>query len=331
MPGRDTEPTAARTLVAGLIDFAGLFPPAKWTMDRSVAAYAGYLTGPDAWALGRFILPVSRIEEFRRSAAGHLPRRLDPTLDHGGAWPISAIIDGDLDENLDSVFAFNHQHADPKQGLAIIDAVEIKVAAVSETDPTPSVRFVEDALDLMPEGVYPFFELPVLPAKPGGPAPDLRGCIAALAGADAGAKIRTGGVTADAFPSARAVADFIVACHGADVPFKATAGLHHAVRGEHPLTYEPGCPRGVMHGFLNVFLAAAWVYVHRADASIAARILEETDPKRFRFEAGGVSWAGGGPTLDVEALERTRDLFALSYGSCSFEEPVGELKGLGLI
>lgn len=320
-----------RALVGGLIDYAGLFPPAAWTMERAVSAYAGYLKGPDAWALGRFIVPVSRLEEFRRASAPLLPRELDETLDHGGAWPISAIVDGDLDENLDSVFAFNRQHAEPRNGLAIIDAVEIKVPPLSPSDPTPSVAALEDMLDLMPEGVYPFFELPVIGPKPGAPGPDLRGCVAALAGADAGAKVRTGGVTPGAFPPARAVADFLAACHAADVPFKATAGLHHAVRGEHPLTYEPGCPRGVMHGFLNVFLAAAWVYVHRADAGIAERILMETDASRFRFGPGGVSWAGGGPTLDVEALERTRDLFALSYGSCSFEEPVGELRGVGLV
>jgi len=314
--------------MSGLIDYAGLFPPAKLPMDKAVANYAKYLASPEAWMLGRFILPVSRIEEFRKAAAGLLPTREEREDGEWAGWPISAIADGDLDENLDSVFAFNAQHAEPRNGLAVIDAIEIKVPAESDSDPTPSGRFIDDALGIMAEGVYPFFELPVQGAK-GAAAPDLRGCIAALAGEDAGAKVRTGGVTPDAIPPTRAVAEFIVACHAADVPFKATAGLHHAVRSDQPLTYEPNCPRAVMHGFLNVFVAAAMVQAFRIDAKNAARILEETDARKFLMDEGTISWGPG--RLDIEQVQRARDTFALSYGSCSFDEPVGELKALGLI
>ena len=101
----------------------------------------------------------------------------------------------------------------------------------------------------------------------------VRGLIAAMAGTGAHAKIRTGGVTPEAFPQATSVARFIHACAMADVGFKATAGLHHPVRGEFNLTYEPACPRGVMYGFLNVFMAAA--------LAMSARLgVEELDPQR---------------------------------------------------
>jgi hypothetical protein len=295
-------------------------------MRPAVERFAKYLRSPQSWMLGRFILPVSRIEEFRKASVGLLPAEHVESDTHADQpWLISAIIDGDLDENLDSIFAFNHEHQSPRNGLALIDAVEIKTPSADNA----GADFIDAALESMPEEVYPFFEIPIMPARPGQPAPDIRGLIAALAGADAAAKVRTGGLTPDAFPPPDLLAEFICASAASDVPFKATAGLHHAVRAHYPLTYEPNCPRGVMHGFLNLFLAAALVKTHRADAQAASRLLAETDPEAFRFSDTLVNWHEY--VLNDAQLAHTRETFALSYGSCSFEEPVEELQRLGII
>ena len=80
--------------------------------------------------------------------------------------------------------------------------------------------------------------------------------VAAIARRGGRAKMRTGGVTAEAFPTAAQVLRFLRACTEARVPFKATAGLHHPLRAEYRLTYAPDSPRGTMFGFLNVFLTA---------------------------------------------------------------------------
>lgn len=331
--------SALIALLQGLIDYAGLFPPAKLSMSECARNYGQYLRSPDSWMLGRFICPVSRLEEFRTAAAPLLPRRESAPVQNNGSarpedmvietsgdhadqpWPISALIDGDLDENLDAVFAFNHEHAQVRNGLAVIDAVEIKVPASGGGQ--TGAEFIDASLDLMSEDVYPFFEIPVQPDNA-----DFRGMIAALSGADAGAKIRTGGVTPDAFPSPERVAEFILACAAADVPFKATAGLHHPVRAEHPLTYEPGCPRGIMHGFLNVFIAASAARTQRTDAATIAQVLAETDPRAFVFSEAAVTWRG--KSIPAEALGLARETFALSYGSCSFTEPCEDLRKLGL-
>ena len=134
------------------------------------------------------------------------------------------------------------------------------------------------------------------------------------------AKIRTGGITPDAFPALGNVAEFLRACKAKGVAFKATAGLHHPLRCVRPLTYEPNAPIGTMHGFLNVFLAAA--LLDHADA-----ILAESDPQAFAFDDDGASWRGHRVTTDAMVAMR-RD-FATSFGSCSFEEPIDDLRAFG--
>jgi hypothetical protein len=323
---------AIQTLMSGLIDYAGLYPPAKLDMSTAVDKYAAYLRCPHAWMLGRFILPVSRLEEFRKEAHRLLPTR-KPEGDESESdapaavlaappkpweepWKLSAIIDGDLNADLDAVFAFNHEHENPKKGLANIDAVEIKA---------PDVEFIDKTMDSIPEELYPFFEIPLsLPGKKS----DVRGFVACLAGSDAGAKIRTGGVTKEAFPPVEAIGEFLSVAAAADVPFKATAGLHHPIRAEYPLTYEPQCPRGTMHGFLNVFLAAALARQRRKPAEIAD-LLKEISAKAIEMGNNGIRWRD--ILITVEDLGDTRDMFALSYGSCSFEEPVEDLKRLGML
>src|SRR5688572_5966391 len=157
---------AIQTLMSGLIDYAGLYPPAKLEMSTAVDKYAAYLRSPHAWMLGRFILPVSRLEEFRAEAHRLLPAGVQapddgdvpaaiagaPPKPWEESWKLSAIIDGDLNENLDTIFAFNHEHENPKNGLANIDAVEIKA---------PDVEFIDKTMDSIPEELYPFFEIPL--------------------------------------------------------------------------------------------------------------------------------------------------------------------------
>ena len=139
------------------------------------------------------------------------------------------------------------------------------------------------------------------------------------------AKVRTGGVKPEAIPSVEAVADFIRACAERRLAFKATAGLHHPVRAEHSLTYEPDAPRAVMHGFLNVFLAAGFAWHGEPDIE---PVLAETDPSAFRFDERAC-WRDR--SLDAEQVREARTNFAHAFGSCSFEEPVRDLEALGLL
>jgi hypothetical protein len=139
------------------------------------------------------------------------------------------------------------------------------------------------------------------------------------------AKIRTGGLKPEAVPPIEEVAAFILSCAERRLPFKATAGLHHPVRAPQPLTYAADAPRAVTHGFLNVFLAAAFAWNGRRAIE---PVLAETDPAAFRFD-DAANWRDW--SLDAAQVREAREQFAHAFGSCSFDEPARDLEALGLL
>lgn len=304
-----------RALLTGLVDYAGLFPPAKLEMQKAVESFARDSMGAHAWVQGRFICPATRLEELSEHAASLMPGTHATSgyrehADMQEPWRVSVVCDTGLEGALDAIDAFNARHSEEQHGRAQADSIEIGVQKVGEID---------EALDVLPDDVFPYFEVPV--------EGDCRGFVTAVAGNSAAAKIRCGGITPDAFPSSAQVAAFVHACADAQVAFKATAGLHHPVRGEYPLTYEANPPRGVMHGYVNVFLAAALVSRAGLKREQTAQLLEETEVGAFEFTDDRASWRGA--SVDLASLAEVRERFALSYGSCSFDEPVGDANKLG--
>lgn len=330
-----------RALLSGLVDYAGLFPPAKLDMAAAVAKYGEHRQGRYAYGLARFICPVSRLSEFATASARHLPD-LDAIPAGAGVpvaigasgssasprtpgaapangdvpppqpWTLSVLIDGPLEQNLQTIDQFNKAHFKNHHYSAVIDTVEIKVA-------TPEA--IEYALERLPEELYPFFEIPL--------SGDIRGFATGLAGTGAGAKIRTGGLTPDMFPTPEQVCDFLFAMNACDVAFKATAGLHHPIREQYPLTYEPGSEKCTMHGFINVFLAAAMLRECDADRATVLHLLGEHLAEPFAFEDDGVKWRG--LKLPTAELADARENFCICFGSCSFDDPMNDLIKLGVL
>lgn len=142
------------------------------------------------------------------------------------------------------------------------------------------------------------------------------------------AKLRTGGLTPDAIPDSLHVADFLLHAAARRLPFKATAGLHHPVRSWRALTYAADAPCAVMHGFVNVFLSAAFAWLQQ-DRDLLLDVLEETEPESFEFQDDGVHWRGR--SIATAEIADARLNFAHSFGSCSFEEPISDLLELGLL
>ncbi|MBZ5726102.1 MAG: hypothetical protein LAP87_14020 [Acidobacteriia bacterium] len=140
------------------------------------------------------------------------------------------------------------------------------------------------------------------------------------------AKIRTGGLTPEAIPASEAVAEFLCQAAARRLPCKATAGLHHPLRALHPLTYAPDSPRATMHGFVNVFAAAAFAW-HGMDRPETIGVLNESRPDAFEFLDDRMRWRER--TLTTAQVEAARRDFAHSFGSCSLTEPVSDLRALG--
>ena len=275
-------------------------------MATAARNYARYREGDTRWALGRFVVPATRLREFEKAAENMLPSR--PS---GEPWRLTVLLGADLPGDLRSIDEFNCRHAAGGSAAVAADVVEARAA---------SVDAVTGLLTAMPDSLQAYVEVPADPD----PAP-LMSAIAAQRGR---AKIRTGGVTPDAFPPAREVVRFIARAVELGVPFKATAGLHHPLRADYPLTYEPDSLRGTMFGFLNVFLAAAFM-ARGMDAQAAERLMEESSPGSLTVLDQAIEWRGH--RLGIEDIHAARGRTIVSFGSCSFTEPIGELAALGLL
>ena len=127
------------------------------------------------------------------------------------------------------------------------------------------------------------------------------------------AKVRLGGAAPDAVPPSTHVAGFLCEAAARRLPFKATAGLHHPIRT-------------AMHGFVNVFVAASFAW-HGMEREDITAVLDERDPRGFEFGGDGLRWRGR--SLSSLQIDSARREFAHSFGSCSFEEPLADLRELG--
>jgi len=299
----------AAVLLHHLIDYAGLFPPAALDMTSAVANYETHLRSEYSWILGRFILPAARLEEFQKVLEGHRGSHT-ATRDADSTWELSVLLGPDVSADNVRIREFKSgSYGFPIQ--AEIKSVEVKIATPEE---------IERLSAIIPAGLETYFEVPLLGSH--------RECIAAISNCGRRAKMRTGGETADKFPAPESVVAFIRLCAGSNVPFKATAGLHHPLRSLHRLTYQPESPSGVMHGFLNVFLASAFIRAGM-DSALAVLLLQEQSPQAFHFDSDGILWREHRVTLrDIAAA---RQEFSMSFGSCSFTEPIDDLRSLHLL
>jgi hypothetical protein len=275
----------APRLFAALVDDAGLFPPERLPMDAAMARHRADEAAGHPVLTQRFLCPASALDELRR--------RLLPNE----RWWIGLIVDAGRDELADVLATVG---ADERLTL---ETIELRLP---EGDPRAAVKRVLATIGERP-GTAVCIELS--PATAG-----WEDALAAVAERGLAAKVRCGGLEAAAFPTAAQLAAFLTAAARAGVPFKATAGLHHAVR------YHDKATGFDHHGFLNLLLATCRA-VDGADAANVEAALLIDDGAELAAQAREVS---------SETAERARARF-LAYGSCSTSEPVEDLAALGLV
>ncbi len=304
-----TSSAAVRAAFAGLIDYAGLFPPAQLKLEAALAEYGNARNGPFAWMLARFIVPESRLSELLERASAPVPLSvIIGTAGDSRAWF------GSVQASLQRIAV--HKKADvPIESLELslprpLSQRETYDAAIGQY----SAAAAQHGLSDLPS----YIELPQDDRR----AALLPGALASMKRHRLRAKLRCGGVTAASVPPVYDIATFLRAAAEEEVAFKATAGLHHPIRGYNE---ESGF---LMHGFLNVLTAAALMR-QGADEDTVIAALEDEDAAHFAFDSERLRWQD--VTIAEDALRDTRRNSFNSYGSCSFGEPVDDLTKIGFI
>jgi hypothetical protein len=283
-------------LLSGVIDYAGLFPPASLTLDESIRNYARYRTSPDSWMLGRFICPSAKLAEltpFVKELFSRSDRLPIVLLGRGG----QDVRQG-LKEDLAALDEFDRQVGE----RVSVDVFETRITRPGPVEINrPFKTFLEVTLDRRWRETI----RATLDALPEG----------------AGFKLRTGGVEASAFPPVPQVAFAIAECRDRDIPLKFTAGLHH------PIRHSNKSVNAKMHGFVNVFVAGVLARTGGLNEVELGEILEDEDPSNFKFEREGLSWRD--LRADLAHVEAARRDGVITFGSCSFDEPRDDLRVLG--
>lgn len=270
-----------RSLFAGLVDDAALFPPGDAPMDRALAEHAAYRSAPCADLVGPFLCPASRVEELVAALPSHQNLAVGLVFDVTGDAAHDGLRAAMGDQRL-TVVGVEAAHARLGDSTAAVGANLERVPGVTGFLEVPRTAF-ESALDLV--------------AGTGWHA----------------AKYRTGGTSADAFPSEGELAAFLLAAATRDLSFKLTAGLHHAVRCTDAATgFE-------QHGVLNVLVATRVALTGGSLATVAAMLAQREPAPLVEFVG---SWDDSTCT-DVRAAFR-------SFGCCGVMDPIEDLVGLGL-
>lgn len=312
-----------RVLLSEIVDYAGLFPPAGLPLDEAIRNYARYRGEPESWMLGRFICPAGKLAElfsYRDLFSDESPLALAVLFRSSEETGVF------LDELSGQISAAKSFQSDA--AWARIEAFETRIPAeVKGEDVQQFLARVAQAFQgadfAMPLEVYELvlneewrnviarFSSVAEPERPERDRPRAQ------------LKLRTGGVESAAFPSPGRVASVIESCRDAGVPLKFTAGLHHPFR-----RYDASVQTH-MHGFVNVFAAGVLARTHRLDQHDILAIIEEEDPRRFIFTDDFLGWNDFEASL--EEVREARQHRAISFGSCSFDEPREDLKRLGLL
>jgi hypothetical protein len=298
-----------RALLAHSIDYAGMFPPCSLGLEPALRNQAEYVRSPDAWMLGAFVLSTEKFD-----ATKQLLSQFDTQhpLRIAALGPKSVSADGFL-EALD----------DAEAAIRSLSRHNVDLISISHLE-----MFLPHDVHLasLTEARSILGNLPVFWEAPPDSAQQTIALLAEFnSDADSatfGYKLRTGGVTADAFPTSMQIAKALVTPATHQLAIKFTAGLHH------PLRQYREEVQTEMHGFLNVLGAAVLAAEHQWDANQTAMMLEDENVDSFSFTDDFFAWREW--RIDTKRLQYRRR-FVVSFGSCSFDEPREDLRALGFL
>lgn len=307
--------SSLKNFLSQIIDYAGLYPPANLSLKDAFRNFVEYQDSPDSWMLSRFVIPARQLTHLSPLMPDSENKLSFTLLGRGGK---------DADEFLENlkldmadILSFRNAHT-----ASVLDMFEAALPSSALTDAGQTLDLAKESSDLLNKnGIAVSFESPFGEGWQSR-AENLIRALRKLKDRHVGFKLRTGGVTADVFPSTEHVAWAIATVRDAGVPIKCTAGLHHPVR------HFNESVRTKMHGFLNVFGAGVLAEAKNLSQEKIQPILDDEDPKNFLFDENSFSWKD--LRIATSEIVKAR-LFATSFGSCSFDEPREDLQKLGIL
>ena len=309
---------SVRAFLNEIIDYAGLFPPAKLPLEEALRRYLrDRLASPHRWMLGRFVCPTPRLQDLLSIAKEHADAALLSLTALGQqcsqASELLPTFEADRRAIQDFRLAWGRQD--------VVDTFEFALPKGAEIE-SIGPRLARITAQLTEANLRGFFEVPFAATW----ASDVEKICQVLKTKPTlvtGLKLRTGGVMPEAFPSEAQIAFFIDRCRAANLPWKATAGLHH------PRRHWDASVQLWHHGFLNVFGAGLLARTNSLSEGDVQEILADRDATHFRFEPERFAWKGWSCTTAQIVEFRTSS--ATTFGSCSFTEPCEDLIAMGLV
>lgn len=308
-----------------LIDYAGLFPPANLELKSAFYNYLSYVSdSPYSWMLAKFICPASKLAELDNLIQDEktgLRSQISISVLGSSSVHSSEFLDS-ISRDVSLISDFNSKYS----GIINVDAFEVRLpndifSIKGDSVLYDLIRLTSEKIEKIKGKLIPiFFE--TLPNE------NLTAIVNALSkfnksGGKSGYKLRTGGVEASAFPPSRKIAFGIKTCRDFEIPMKCTAGLHH------PIRHYNDSVKTKMHGFINVFGAGILNVCLNLPEEVLIKILEDENAGNFHFSDSSFGWKKY--HVLASHIQEVREQFMISCGSCSFDEPVEDLKKLGLL
>ena len=310
-------PASLRALLERSIDYAGMFPPCSIELEPALKNQAEYVRSPDAWMLSTFVLPVAQFETAEKSLSQFDPKHPLRISALGPKSETAAEFIAALKKTTEAIRSFQAQHVDLVSVVQLEMLLPVRAGLALNVD----LKELNEARSIIGDlKLQAFWEAPVDAAEE--TIDLLAGHNSKTKAAAFGFKLRTGGVTADAFPVSIQIARALIAATKHHVPIKFTAGLHHPVRQFRDEVQTK------MHGFLNVLGAGVLAAEHQWNEQQTVAMLEDEDTAAFSFHDTVFAWNEWEITMD---RIKARRKLVTSFGSCSFDEPREDLRSLGFL
>ena len=319
------------SFMQGIIDYAGMFPPANLELTPAFSNYLDYINSDDEWMMDKFVCSMRSFEEITDTDSNVY--KLLQDYDSKRLISFSLLLTGGMTakeflKSLEAELKFIKYFTDNNTNTEA-NSFEVKIPIelferhnanglktflndcsnfLDNFDMSKSIIFLEPAVNDNYE--FMFEKLAHTSAEI-----ENQGRF--------GFKLRTGGITPELYPSTEQAAFALKTCKDNMVRFKATAGLHHAVRHYNDSVSTK------MHGFLNIFGAGVLAFSNPLSLKEINDIVKDEKAASFIFTEDEFRW--NDVPASAENITKARNEFVNSFGSCSFDEPKDDLKKLNLL